>query len=56
MDINHIIVTGRLTGDPTISQVGDASCATFTVASSTRQKDSEGNYVSAFYRVTAWRK
>lgn len=56
MDINLMVVTGRLTGDPVISQVGDASCASFTVASNSRQKDSEGKYLSVFYRVTAWRK
>lgn len=56
MDINLITVTGRLTADPTITQVGDASCASFTVASNTRQKDSEGKYLSVFYRVTVWRK
>lgn len=56
MDINLITVTGRMASDPTLSQVGGASCVSFTLASNSRQKDGEGNYISIFYRVTAWRK
>lgn len=56
MDINLIMVTGRLTADPVISQAGGAACTSFTVASSTRQKDSDGRNISVFYRVSAWRR
>lgn len=35
--------------------VGGVSCTNFSVASDTRNKDSEGNPQTNFYRVTAWR-
>lgn len=42
--------------DPVISTVNDASCTTFTLASDTKAKDANGNYVPIFYRVTVWRR
>ena len=33
-----------------------APCTNFTLASDTRVKDSNGNYTTIFYRVTAWRR
>lgn len=53
--INKIYAIGRLTADPTLSNVGGVSCTNFSVASDTRTKDSDGNPQTNFYRVSAWR-
>lgn len=39
-----------------MSTVNDASCTTFTLASDTKAKDANGNFIPIFYRVTAWRR
>lgn len=56
MSINKLIATGRLTADPALSQIGEAASASFTLASDTRTKDANGEYISNFYRCTAWRR
>ena len=56
MSINKLTVTGRLTADPVLSQVGDSNSASFTLASDTRTKDAGGEYITNFYRCTAWRR
>ena len=45
-----------MTADPVLSQVGDAQCANFTIASDSSTKDANGEYITNFYRATAWRK
>lgn len=54
--MNTLHTMGRLTADPEIREVSGIPCLNFTLASDTRTKDAEGNTVSNFYRVTAWRK
>lgn len=39
-----------------MSTVNDVSCTTFTLASDTKAKDANGNYIPIFYRVTVWRR
>lgn len=55
MAMNKVFIIGRLTADPIINIVSGVQCANFTVASDTRNKDSDGNAVTNFYRTTAWR-
>lgn len=42
--------------DPAISTINDVSCTTFSLASDTKAKDGNGNYIPIFYRVTVWRR
>lgn len=56
MSMNLIIVAGRLASDPTLSTVNDIPCTTFSLASDTKVKDANSNYIPIFYRVTAWRR
>lgn len=51
----YVHIVGRLTADPAQREVNGITCATFTVAEDTRRKDKEGNKVTNFWRVTAWR-
>ena len=39
-----------------MTAVNDISCATFTLASDTKAKDANGNYIPIYYRVTVWRR
>jgi len=56
MSINLITVAGRMASDPTINMVNDISCASFSLAADSKLKDTNGNYITNFYRVSAWRK
>lgn len=56
MSMNIIFVAGRLATDPVLSNVNDAACTSFTLASDTRAKGADGKYLPIFYRVTAWRR
>ena len=51
----YVHIIGRLTADPVQKDVSGATCTTFTVAEDTRRKDKDGNKVTNFWRVTAWR-
>ena len=51
----YVHIIGRLTADPVQKDVNGATCTTFTVAEDTRRKDKDGNKVTNFWRVTAWR-
>ena len=51
----YVHIIGRLTADPVQKDVNGAVCTTFTVAEDTRRKDKEGNKITNFWRVTAWR-
>lgn len=52
--MNKVFIVGRLTGDPTQGQ-GSIPCANFSVASDTRKKDKDGEFITNFFRCTAWR-
>ena len=45
-----------MTADPVLSQVGEAQCANFTIASDSNTKDANGEYITNFYRAVAWRR
>ena len=45
-----------MTADPVLSQVGEAQCANFTIASDSSTKDANGEYITNFYRAAAWRR
>ena len=45
-----------MTADPVLSQVGEAQCANFTIASDSNTKDANGEYITNFYRAAAWRR
>ena len=53
--MSYVHIVGRLTSDPTQKDVNGIPCATFTVAEDTRRKDKDGNKITNFWRVTAWR-
>lgn len=54
--MNTLHTIGRLTADPEMREVSGVNCLNFTLACDTRSKDADGNKLSNFYRVTAWRK
>lgn len=51
----YVHIVGRLTADPTQRDANGVVCTTFTVAEDTLRKDNEGNKITNFWRVTAWR-
>jgi len=51
-----ITITGNLTRDPELKQLGGQSAAAFTVAVRTRAKNSDGSYKSNFYDCTLFGK
>ena len=54
--MNKVTVFGRLTADPTMGTTsGGIDYANFTLACDTRTKDADGNNITNFYRMTAWR-
>lgn len=53
--MNKLFAIGRLTADPTQTQVNGVTCINFTLAADTRLKDKNGETVTNFYRVAAWR-
>lgn len=55
MATNKLFTVGRLTADPELRTVKDVPCTNFTVAADTKSKDENGEYVTNFYHVTAWR-
>lgn len=50
-----MLVSGRLTTDPTLRDVNGVPCVSFGFATDTELKDENGKYVSMFYSVTVWR-
>lgn len=52
-DINHIICTGRLTGDSTQKQVGNSTLFSFSVAVNEYSKK-ENKEVPSFFNVDIW--
>ena len=53
--MNKVYIIGRLTADPTQTMINNVSCTNFSVASDTRNKDGDGNVLTNFYRISAWR-
>lgn len=51
-----ITITGNLTRDPELKQLGGQSAAAFTVAVRTRAKNNDGSYKSNFYDCTLFGK
>lgn len=51
-----ITITGNLTRDPEMKQLGSQSAATFTVAVRSRMKNPDGSYKSNFYDCTFFGK
>lgn len=56
MSINLITVAGRMATDPTTNMVNDITCTSFSLASDSKLKDSDGSYITNFYRISAWRR
>lgn len=56
--MNKVFLIGNLTADPEIRTVAasNATVTTFTLAVNTRTKDAQGNEITNFYRITAWRQ
>lgn len=61
MKMNQIILTGRLTEDPTISYKMNAeptahAVFNFAVPDMSMKKDTQGNYPTDYFRCTCWNK
>lgn len=54
--MNKSFVIGRLTADPTVRDSNGVNICNFSVAADTRSKDANGDYITNFYRVSAWRQ
>lgn len=50
----NIFLVGRLTADPTLTEINGRSCCNFNVAARTRRKQDDGSYATDFYRVATW--
>lgn len=50
-----MLVSGRLTADPTLRDVNGVACLSFGLATDTELKDENGKYIPMFYSVTVWR-
>lgn len=56
LNFNKTIIGGRLTADPELKTTpGGNSVTTFSVAVN-RKKDKDGNQITDFFNVTAWRQ
>lgn len=56
MNLNKIILMGRMTRDPEMITAGDTKGARFTLAVNRDYKDSDGNTPTDFLPVVAWRQ
>lgn len=55
--MNQIIITGRITNEPTLKTVaGSTPLANITVAVDRDYKDKSGEKISDFFDVTVWRQ
>ena len=56
--VNKAIIIGRVGGDPGIRTVGESKVANFSVATSEKYKDKNGEKQekTQWHRVTAWRQ
>jgi single-strand DNA-binding protein len=53
LDINRIVVCGRLVRDPELKNVGGYDLCSFTIASSKKTKDKN---IANFFDITLWGK
>ena len=57
ININHVVITGRLTKDPEIRKTqSNLSVCSFTVAVNRRMKNEQGEYDADFINCVAWRQ
>ena len=54
--MNKIFATGRLTADPVVKTINNATCVEFTLASDTRAQKQDGSKIANFYRCSVWRQ
>lgn len=54
--MNKVILTGRLTSDPTTTTVGNTTVTKFAIAVKRDYKNKNGEYETDFINVTAWGK
>ena len=54
--MNKVILTGRLTADPTTTAVGSTTVTKFSIAVRRDFKNKEGEYETDFINVSAWGK
>ncbi len=55
LNLNKVIIGGRMCADPELKKVGEFSFATFTVAVN-RSRSKDGETQADFIRCAAWRK
>lgn len=53
--MNSITVVGRLTADPELKNVNGYACLSFSIAERSVSKNADGEYMTNFFDVTAWR-
>jgi single-strand DNA-binding protein len=54
--MNHITIYGNLGKDPEVKTVGEKKVAKFSVATTRRGKDKDGNKITDWHRVVLWDK
>jgi single-strand DNA-binding protein len=54
--MNHITIYGNLGKDPEVKTVGEKKVAKFSVATSRRGKDKDGNKITDWHNVILWDK
>lgn len=54
--MNKVILTGRLTSDPTTTKVNDTTVTKFSIAVRRGFKNKDGEYEADFINVSAWGK
>jgi single-strand DNA-binding protein len=54
--MNHITIYGNLGKDPEVKTVGEKKAAKFSVATTRRGKDKDGNKITDWHRVVLWDK
>ena len=54
MNINTIILEGRLTADPELRKAGEVSVTNFSLAVN-RPKNKDGESIADFFNIQAWR-
>jgi single-strand DNA-binding protein len=54
--MNHITIYGNLGKDPEVKKVGEKKVAKFSIATSRRSKDKDGNKITDWHSVILWDK
>lgn len=54
--MNHICIYGNLGKDPEVKTVGEKKVAKFSVATTRRGKDKDGNKITDWHRIILWDK